>query len=114
MLYASDIEKTISFYEKYFNLSSIEDKDNKLVCLFDENNREVIRLHKAGKAIKKNQARIKLIFEVLDIEKFIEISRINGLKFGVIHQGKDYKFSNAKDPDGNSVQITTRAVFNCD
>jgi hypothetical protein len=32
-----------------------------------------------------------------------------GLKFGAIHQANGYQFANAKDPDHNSVSISSRA-----
>jgi hypothetical protein len=62
----------------------------------------------AAKSVKLGQAGVKLVFEVDNIEAFKARSAEAGLKFGAIHAGPDYAFSNAKDPSGNSVQISSR------
>lgn len=108
MIYTKDVEKTSTFYEKYFGLKRIDDSESNLVSLIDSSGKEILRVHKAGKAVKMGQATIKLIFEVSDIEKFKEKSFAKGLKFGTTHKGTYYQFANTKDPNGNGVQITTR------
>ena len=44
-----------------------------------------------------------------DIEAFKAKSAALGLTFGSIHQANGYAFANAKDPDKNSVSISSRA-----
>jgi len=108
MIYAKDVDKTVGFYENYFGLTRDNDKDSNIVALTDSQGEEIIRVHRAGKAVKMGQACIKLVFEVSDVEKFKSVSLVKGLKFGAIHQGANYQFANVKDPDGNGVQVTTR------
>lgn len=112
MIYARDVEKTSTFYERYFDLRRIDEYDSEMVTLIDSNGEEKIRIHKAGKAVKMGQAAIKLIFEVSDVDKFKIKSLAKGLEFGATHQGPGYQFANVKDPNGNGVQITTRKKKN--
>jgi hypothetical protein len=41
------------------------------------------------------------------VEKFVARSK---LKFGTIHKAAGYSFANAKDIDGNSVQVSGRGM----
>jgi hypothetical protein len=40
---------------------------------------------------------------------FVARAANNGLKFGAVHEANGYQFANAKDPDGNSVSVWSRA-----
>lgn len=66
-------------------------------------------LHPAAKSQKAGQALVKLVFDVAEVEAFCAAARVKGLVFGPIHQAEGYVFSNAKDPSGNSVQVSSRA-----
>ncbi|CTQ54386.1 hypothetical protein LP7551_02919 [Roseibium album] len=66
-------------------------------------------LHKAGKGQKLGQVLVKLVFDVEDIPGFCKDAQSKGLNFGSIHEADGYTFANAKDPDGNSIQISSRA-----
>jgi hypothetical protein len=52
---------------------------------------------------------VKLSFHVEDVAAFIELAAKRGLKFGAVHEASGYCFANAKDPDKNSVSISSRA-----
>jgi hypothetical protein len=65
-------------------------------------------LHPAAKSVKTGQVTVKLGFDVEDVETFIKRSLKKGLKFGAVHKADGYLFSNTKDPDKNSVMITSR------
>ena len=64
-----------------------------------------------AKGVKMGQATVKLVFQADDadaVEAFKKISATKGLKFGATHVGPGYAFANAKDPAGNSIQISCR------
>jgi len=50
-----------------------------------------------------------LVFAVEDVEAFKAKSAALGLAFGSTHQANGYAFANAKDPDKNSISISSRA-----
>jgi hypothetical protein len=58
---------------------------------------------------KLGQVGVKLVFDVKDVEAFKKCSAELGLMFGSTHLADGYAFANVKDPDGNSVSISSRA-----
>ncbi|MEP6835557.1 MAG: VOC family protein, partial [Gemmatimonas sp.] len=68
-----------------------------------------IVIHQAAKSVKLGQVAVKLVFDVPDIEVFKRKCESLGLKFGATHQANGYAYANAKDPDKNSVAISSRA-----
>jgi hypothetical protein len=52
---------------------------------------------------------VKLVFQVKDVAAFVAEAGERGLKFGAIHEANGYSFANAKDPDKNSVSVSSRA-----
>ena len=66
-------------------------------------------IHRAAKSVKLGQVGVKLIFDIADVEGFKVESSARGLEFGATHQADGYSFANAKDPDGNSISISSRA-----
>jgi hypothetical protein len=68
-----------------------------------------ILIHQAAKSVKLGQVGVKLTFHVEDVEQFVQTSKEFGLEFGPIHQANGYKFTNAKDPDDNSISISSRS-----
>ncbi len=71
-----------------------------------------IVLHRAAKSLKLGQVAVKLVFDVADIDAFKARAATQGLLFGSTHQANGYAFANAKDPDKNSVSISSRAFRN--
>jgi hypothetical protein len=65
--------------------------------------------HPAAKSVKTGQVTVKLVFDIEDVDGFKERCLAQGLKFGVTHKADGYTFANAKDPDGNSISISSRA-----
>ena len=57
---------------------------------------------------RQGQAQAKLAFRVADVAAFVADAAAQGVVFGTIHDGGGYAFANAKDPAGNSVQVTSR------
>ena len=62
-------------------------------------------MHPAAESQKMGQVLVKLSFDVRDVEAFVAEHDF----FGPIHHVPGYEFSNAKDPSGNSIQVTSRA-----
>ncbi|MET3118077.1 putative enzyme related to lactoylglutathione lyase [Undibacterium sp. GrIS 1.8] len=108
MIYAKDIQKTADFYQQFFGFSSKPESEG-LVELVSPDGSTMILIHQAAKSLKLGQAGVKLVFSVLDIEAFKAQSLERGLAFSSTHQANGYQFANAKDPDNNSVSISSRA-----
>ncbi len=109
MIYAKNVQRTADFYEKHFGFKQKADADGRIVELIPSAGGAHLLLHQAAKSIKSGQVNIKLVFDVKDIEGFKKKSAKNGLVFGATHLGDNYSFANAKDPDKNSVSISSRA-----
>ncbi|UCJ14659.1 VOC family protein [Pseudomonas sp. MM211] len=108
MLYANDPGKTCAFYERHFGfVSSAEDQG--VIELHHPRGGLILLVHRAAVSLKGNQARVKLVFDVENLEAFRSRALSNGLEFGPIHQGEGYGFANSKGPDGNGVSISSRA-----
>ena len=103
------MQATAKFYQKYFGFVSTGEVVEGLIELKSQNGGANILIHQAAKSIKLGQVGVKLMFDVEDIEKFKKESAAKGLEFGSTHQANGYSFANAKDPDKNSVTISSRA-----
>lgn len=66
-----------------------------------------IALHQAAVS-QKSGAAMKLVFAVRDVRGFVGKRQAAGLKCGVIHEADGISFANAKDPAGNSIQVSSR------
>ncbi|OTG94694.1 VOC family protein [Acinetobacter sp. ANC 3832] len=108
MIYAKNMKNTAEFYQKYFAFQGSSDVIEGLIELNQTNGSIQLLIHQAAKSIKMGQANIKLIFSVENIDIYKQESADRGLVFGATHQANGYQFSNTKDPDGNSVSISSR------
>ena len=111
ILYARDMEKQAAFYILHFGLVRIEAGVDDLVHLNSPANGFGLTILQAAAGVKMGQATVKLVFQVDDVdavEAFKKSSAQKGLKFGATHVGPGYAFANAKDPAGNSIQISSR------
>ncbi|WP_109480635.1 VOC family protein [Paraburkholderia sp. C35] len=108
LLYVKDIERTCAFYQRHFGFTAVHDTDDRIVELFPPHGGAILMLHQAAKGVKAGQATVKLVFDVEDVEAFKAHCKAEGLTFGETHQASGYSFANAKDPDGNSVSISSR------
>ncbi|NHF72560.1 hypothetical protein [Paracoccus xiamenensis] len=52
---------------------------------------------------------MKLLFDIEDVEDFCWRAGQMGLAVAPIHEADGYLFSNAKNPSGNSIQVSGRA-----
>ena len=110
MLYARDIQKTAAFYELYFGFETKADSDGGIIELLSKDGGANILIHQAAKGIKLGQVAVKLVFQLADVEQFKRDSEKLGLQFGATHAANGYSYANAKDPDKNSVSISSRAI----
>lgn len=111
VIYARDMHKTAEFYRKFFNFTTTGEIVDGIIMLEPMGGGASIRVLPAAKSVKLGQVGVKLSFAVRDVEAFKAKSAELGLKFGSTHVGKGYSFANAKDPDKNSVSISSRAYM---
>ena len=109
-IYARDPQRTIDFYVAHFGFIGYPDSDGGLVELVSPHGDASLLILQAAKSVKLGQIGVKLVFYVGDIERFKRESAERGLTFGATHQADGYSFANAKDPDKNSISISSRAV----
>ena len=109
VLYAKDVKKTCEFYERYFRFAYKFDDDDRIAELVSPHGGVIIMVHQAAKGVRSGQATVKLVFDIDDVEGFKNECARGGLEFGATHQANGYSFANAKDPDGNSISISSRS-----
>lgn len=109
VLYARDMQITADFYRKFFGFITAGEVVEGLIELTSPDAGASILIHQAAKSVKLGQVGVKLMFSVQDIEGFKKQSAKAGLVFGSTHQANGYAFANAKDPDKNSISISSRA-----
>jgi|HubBroStandDraft_6_1064221.scaffolds.fasta_scaffold01663_12 predicted enzyme related to lactoylglutathione lyase len=111
ILYVKDIPRVAAFYERFFGMRPIPGATDGWLELASPAGGCTIALHKASVA-QKSGAAMKLVFAVADVEAFKNAKETEGLKFGAVHEVTDeaggFEFSNAKDPAGNSISISSR------
>jgi len=108
VLYVRDLEATANFYETHFGYWRIQYPKDRIIELV-ANGGAAIMLHPAAKGQKTGQSSVKLVFDVEDVTGFHATRAQNGLNFGPIHKADGYVFANCKDPEGNSISISSRA-----
>ena len=109
LIYARDTRRTAEFYQRFFGFAVAADEGDGILELASPSGGACILIHQAAKSVKLGQVGVKLVFDVKDIEAFKQNCAALGLKFGSTHQADGYAFANAKDPDNNSVSISSRA-----
>ena len=109
ILYARDMQKTAAFYRDHFGFDTSGEVREGLIELRATGGGAGILIHQAAKSVKLGQVGVKLSFHVQDVRQFVAQAAHNGLKFGAIHEANGYEFANAKDPDKNSVSVSSRS-----
>lgn len=110
LLYVRDVEKTAQFYETLFGFEAYRAESDRIVELIDPRGGANLMLHPAAKGQKTGQSAVKLVFSVPDVDAFCSESNARAFPFGPIHRTADYAFANAKDPDGNSISVSSRGM----
>jgi predicted enzyme related to lactoylglutathione lyase len=109
ILYVKDIPKVAAFYERFFGLRPLPGDEKGWLELAGPAGGCTIALHQASVA-QKTGAAVKIVFGVEDVAGFKAAAERLGLKFGVVHEAGSHSFANAKDPAGNSIQISSRGM----
>jgi predicted enzyme related to lactoylglutathione lyase len=112
IIYARDMQKTAAFYSQHFGLQTTGQVIEGLIELCATNGGAGILIHQAAKSVKLGQVGVKLSFHVENVASFAQAAVQRGLKFGAIHEANGYQYANAKDPDKNSISISSRAFRN--
>jgi len=109
ILYVRDIQKVAAFYQKHFGLNPLSGAQDGWLEIGSSNGSCSIALHQAASSQKRG-SEIKIVFGVKDVRRFKAEREAAGLKFGVVHRSREHEFSNAKDPAGNSIQVSNRGI----
>ena len=109
ILYVKDMAKVAEFYRRHFGMQPLPTTRSDWLELASGGGGCTIALHQAAVS-QKSGAAIKLVFGVADVRGFKQQRATAGLKFGVVHQADGFEFANAKDPAGNSIQISSRGL----
>ena len=110
IIYARDMRKTAAFYSDHFGFKTTGEVIEGLIEFHATNGGAGILIHQAATSVKLGQVGVKLSFHVPDVEAFAAAAAERGLKFGAVHEANGYQFANAKDPDKNSVSISSRRI----
>jgi predicted enzyme related to lactoylglutathione lyase len=109
VIYARDMKRTAAFYSEHFGFDTSGEVVEGLIELRGPSGGATVLIHQAAKSVKLGQVGVKLSFHVEDVAAFVAQAAKRGLEFGAIHQANGYQFANTKDPDKNSVSISSRA-----
>ena len=109
IIYAKDMQKSADFYATHFGFKTTGEVSEGLIELRAPKSGAGILIHQAAKSVKLGQVGVKLVFQVKDVAAFVAEAAARGLRFGAIHEANSYSFANAKDPDKNSVSVSSRA-----
>lgn len=109
-LYVRDIPHVAEFYARHFGFSARYSELKDKAVLTPENGGCHLVLLQASKGHKIGQSCVKIIFDVPDVLAAREAHAKKGLKFGNIHNGPGYQFSNARDPAKNLIQISSAYI----
>lgn len=108
IIYAKDMHRTARFYSENFGYETSGEVREGLIELLPAAGGAEILIHQAAKSLRFGSAAIKLSFSVTDVQQFVEAAKAAGLAFGAVHQANGYAFANTKDPDGNSISVSSR------
>ena len=107
VLYVRDMPKVAAFYQRHFGFIAHESLAKDKINLVAPAGGCGLVLLQASKGHRVGQSNVKIVFDVADVAGFKAAKAEEGLKFGVIHKGPGYEFSNARDPAKNLIQISS-------
>jgi predicted enzyme related to lactoylglutathione lyase len=110
ILYVKDIPKVASFYQRHFGMKPIPSSHSGWLELTSgPEDCCNIALHQAATS-QKSGAAMKIVFGVVDVKAFVRQKDREGLSFGPVHDAGEFEYANAKDPAGNSIQVSSRGL----
>jgi predicted enzyme related to lactoylglutathione lyase len=109
ILFVRDVAKVAAFYQQHFELKPIaSDEDGWLELAAGGCN---LALHRATTTSReRGRSPAKIVFAVRDVHAAKARFAKEGLKFGKVHEVNGFAFANARDPEGNPIQISSRGV----
>lgn len=109
ILFVRDVETVAAFYEKHFGLRPLDRcEDGWLELSAGGCN---LALHRAPTASReRGRSPAKIVFAVTDVHAAKKQFAAQGLKFGKVHEVAGFAFANARDPEGNPIQISSRGL----
>lgn len=105
-LYVKDMPKIAAFYSKHFGFTAIWSENRDSAMLKPANGGCALLLLQASKGHRIGQSCVKMIFDVADVPAAKAMHAKRGLKFGPIHRGPKYQFTNTRDPAKNLIQLS--------
>jgi catechol 2,3-dioxygenase-like lactoylglutathione lyase family enzyme len=108
ILYVKNIPKVAAFYERHFGMHPLPSSEKGWLEMTGASGPN-IALHQAA-STQKSGAAVKIVFGISDVRSFKAERERHGLKFGSVHDAGGFEFANAKDPAGNSIQISSRGM----
>ena len=109
VIYTKKIDEMAAFYVRHFGFEVVQRAGDRIVELAPPGPGAAILLHPASARQKEGQVLVKLVFDVEDVPAFCDMAQEGGFSFGKVHKVDGYVFANAKDPAGNSIQVSSRA-----
>ena len=109
ILYVKNIPLVAEFYQRYFHMRPLPGATAGWVELAGPGGGCNIALHQAAKSQKSGSA-AKIVFGIADVRALKARLEQAGMKLGVVHANERVEFVNAKDPAGNSIQISSRGM----
>ena len=109
ILYVKDVAGVAAFYQQHFGMKPLPGNEEGWIEMSSGKRGCNIALHKAASS-QKSGAAVKIVFGVSNVRKFKAEREADGLRFGPIHSPSEFEFANAKDPAGNSIQISSRGI----
>ena len=109
ILFVRDVERVAAFYKKHFDLLPLDrNEDGWLELAADGCN---LALHRATTASReRGRSPAKIVFAFADVHTAKKQFAAAGLKFGKVHEVDGFAFANARDPEGNPIQISSRGL----
>src|ERR1700733_8239617 len=109
ILYVKDVARIAAFYQQHFGMKPLPGSEKGWVEISSGKRGCNIALHRAASS-QKSGAAMKIVFGVSNVKKFKAEREADGLRFGPVHSIGEFEFANAKDPAGNSIQISSRGI----
>jgi catechol 2,3-dioxygenase-like lactoylglutathione lyase family enzyme len=110
ILFVRDIPVVAAFYQRHFGLHPVDTGEKGWLELSAAGGSN-LALHQATTTSRdRGRSPTKIVFEMRDIHAAVSEFRAQGLKFGKVHEVNGFAFANARDPEGNPIQISSRGV----
>ncbi|MCC7438406.1 MAG: VOC family protein [Armatimonadetes bacterium] len=112
ILFVRDPDTVANFYQKHFGLQLLEGAEKGWIELSAGGC--TLALHRANRPADSigsiGHSPTTIVFGVQDVHAAKASFAANGLKFGKVYESADFAFANAKDPEGNRIQLSSRGM----